>query len=154
MSLPEKIPAGFSISKAHKAQKYLCKSIIQEDRLPEKIRFVAGVDVAYFDQKAVGAVTFSDYESLRIVESETILVPVKFPYIPTLLSFRELPAALAAIRKLRAKPDVFLVDAHGVAHPYGCGLASHLGLAIHKPTIGVAKGRLVGIPQKVEGAEF
>ncbi len=154
MSLPEKIPTGFSISKAHKAQKYLCKSIIQEDRLPEKIQLVAGVDVAYFDQKAVGAVSVSDYESLGIVESETILVPVKFPYIPTLLSFRELPAALAAIRKLKTKPDVFLVDAHGVAHPYGCGFASHLGLAINRPTIGVAKSRLAGTPQKIEGAEF
>jgi deoxyribonuclease V len=72
------------------------------------------------------------------------LVHVEFPYIPTLLSFRELPAALAAIRTLKTQPDVFLVDAHGVAHPYGCGFASHLGLALGKPTIGVAKSMLFG----------
>lgn len=150
----KKLPAGFSISKVHKAQERLCKSIVQVDMLPGKIRLVAGVDVAYFDDQAIGAVVVLDYESMKIVESKTAQVRVKFPYIPTLLSFRELPAALAAIKTLKAKPDVFLVDAHGVAHPYGCGFASHLGLVIDKPTIGVAKSRLFGKPVKIGSAEF
>jgi deoxyribonuclease V len=154
MSQIRELPARFSIAKAHQAQKRLCKSIVQEDALPNKIRLIAGVDVAYFDNKAVGAVAVLDYESLRMAESETFLLRVKFPYIPTLLSFRELPVALAAIRTLRTQPDVFLVDAHGVAHPYGCGFASHLGLAIGRPTIGVAKSRLVGKLEDVGGKQL
>jgi deoxyribonuclease V len=148
------MPSAFSVSKAHQAQYRLSKKIIQEDKLPEKIRLVAGVDVAYFDDQAVGAVAVLDYDSLRMLEPQTATVHVKFPYIPTLLSFREIPPALACIRRLRLQPDVFLVDGHGLAHPYGCGFASHLGLALGKPTIGVAKSHLVGEIKEVEGGVF
>jgi len=144
----------FSIPKAHKAQALLCKKIVQEDRLPEKISLVAGVDVAYFDERAVSAVAVLDYETMRIVESKTAICRARFPYVPTLLSFREIPAAVACIKKLRLQPDVFLADGHGIAHPYGCGFASHLGLAIGKPTIGVAKNRLIGEPTEIEGKVF
>jgi deoxyribonuclease V len=145
---------SFSIPKAHKAQALLCKKILQEDRLPEKISLVAGVDVAYFDERAVGAVAVLDYETLKIVESQTAICCARFPYVPTLLSFREIPAAVACIKKLRLQPDVFLADGHGMAHPYGCGFASHLGLVIGKPTVGVAKSRLVGEPTEIQGKMF
>jgi deoxyribonuclease V len=144
----------FSISKAHEAQRRLCKRVVQEDILPMKIHLVAGVDVAYFSDRAIGAVAVLHYESLKLVESQTAVVHVKFPYIPTLLSFREMPPAIAAIKRLKSEPDVFLVDAHGLAHPFGCGFASHLGLAIGKPTIGVAKSRLVGEPREIDGKMF
>jgi deoxyribonuclease V len=136
----------FSIPKAHKAQAYLSKKIVSEDRLPEKIRFIAGVDVAYAGKTAVGAVAVLDYESLELLERQTATCSAKMPYIPTLLSFREIPVAVACIKKLKWQPDVFLVDGQGIAHPYRCGFASHLGLAIGKPAIGVAKSRLVGEP--------
>lgn len=139
----------FSVSKAHKAQALLSKKIIQEDRLPEKINLVAGVDVAYAGEFAIGAVAVLDYESLELLESQTSMCTVKMPYIPTLLSFREIPAAVTCIRKLRLQPDVFLADGQGMAHPYRCGFASHLGLALGKPTIGVAKSRLIGKPTKI-----
>jgi deoxyribonuclease V len=145
---------SFSIPKAHKAQALLCKKIVQEDRLPERVRLVAGVDVAYFDERAVGAVAILDYETLKIVESQTAICCASFPYVPTLLAFREIPAAVACIKKLKLQPDVFLADGHGMAHPYGCGFASHLGLAIGKPTIGVAKNRLIGEPVEIEGKVF
>ena len=145
---------SFSIPKAHKAQALLCKKIVQEDRLPEKISLVAGVDVAYFDERAVGAVAVLDYETMKIVESQTAICRARFPYVPTLLSFREIPAAVACIKKLKLQPDVFLADGHGIAHPYGCGFASHLGLAIEKPTIGVAKSRLIGEPTGIGGKIF
>ena len=154
MSQSSRLPSGFSVAKAHEAQERLCARIVQEDRLPEKIQLVAGVDVAYTDDQAVGTAAVMDYETLRLVESETAAVHVKFPYVPTLLSFRELPPALAAIRRLKLRPDVFLVDAHSLAHPYGCGFASHLGLAIGKPTIGVAKSRLVGETKEIDGGVF
>jgi deoxyribonuclease V len=140
----------FSIEKAHRAQLQLSKKIVFEDRLPERIRFVAGVDVAYAKGASIGAVAVLDYGSLKLVESQTSLCQTCFPYIPTLLSFREIPPTVLSIRKLRVQPDVFLADGHGFAHPYRCGFASHLGLVISKPTIGVAKHRLFG---KVEDSE-
>jgi deoxyribonuclease V len=95
-----------------------------------------------------------DFESLELLERQTATCEVKFPYIPTLLSFREIPPAVACIKKLSLQPDVLLADGQGLAHPYGCGFASHLGLAIGKPTIGVAKSRLVGEPTAIAGQVF
>jgi deoxyribonuclease V len=154
MNQSSKLPLRFSVTNARKAQKRLCRRIIQEDRLPEKIRLVAGVDVAYWNDKAAGAAAVLDYESLTLVESKTATVTVNFPYVPTLLGVREFPAAVAAIKQLKTEPDVFLIDAHGVAHPYGCGFASHLGLAIERPTIGVAKSRLVGELKEIGSKTF
>jgi deoxyribonuclease V len=151
MGTTQKAACSFSISKAKVAQTCLSKRIIAEDRLPSEIRLVAGVDVAYAGEKAIGAATVLEYESLELVESKTAVCSVKFPYVPTLLSFREIPAAVACVRKLNTQPDVFLVDGHGMAHPRRCGFASQLGLAIGKPTGGVAKNWLVGEPTEVGG---
>ena len=145
---------NFSVSKAHKTQLRLSQKIIAEDHLPEKVNSIAGVDVAYTDKLAIGAAAVLDYESLELLELQTATCEAKFPYIPTLLSFREIPPAVACIKKLKLKPDVLLVDAQGAAHPYGCGFASHLGLAIGKPTVGVAKSRLFGEPKTIAGQEF
>jgi deoxyribonuclease V len=71
-----------------------------------------------------------------------------------LLSFREIPPVVAVIKQLKIQPDVFLVDAQGLAHPYRCGFASHLGLILSKPTIGAAKSRLIETPMKVDGETF
>ncbi len=147
-------PPNFSVSKAHKAQRRLSQKIVAEDRLPRKINRVAGVDVAYTDTVAIGAVTVLDFESLKLLEHQTVTLEVKFPYIPTLLSFREIPPAVACIKKLRLQPDVVLADGQGFAHPYRFGFASHLGVAIGKPTVGVAKSRLVGEPKMVAGRVF
>jgi deoxyribonuclease V len=144
----------FSISKAHKAQAVLSKKVVSEDRLPEEINLVAGVDVAYAGELAIGAVVVLDYESLELLEAQTATCQVKFPYIPTLLSFREIPPAVACVRRLSLQPDVFLADGQGIAHPYRCGFASHLGLAIGKPTIGVAKSRLIGKPTDMGESVF
>ncbi|MCW4008484.1 MAG: endonuclease V [Candidatus Bathyarchaeota archaeon] len=135
---------NFSVSRAHATQLRLAAQIVQEDKLPNKINFVAGVDVAYASGLAVGAVAVLDYATLKLLEFQTAICKVRMPYIPTLLAFRELPPAIACIRKLKRYPDVFLVDGQGVAHPNRCGFASHLGLALGKPTIGVAKSRLIG----------
>jgi deoxyribonuclease V len=148
-----KMRPKFSVEKAHKAQLLLSKKIVFEDRLPKKIRFVAGVDVAYGKSMSVGAIAVLDYDSLKLVETQTAICKTRFPYIPTLLSFREIPPSVLCIKKLQTKPDVFLVDGHGFAHPYGCGFASHLGLAIGKPTIGVAKGRLFGKVENIKAEE-
>ena len=134
----------FSVKKAHETQLQLSKHIVFEDRFPEKIQFIAGVDVAYVKGVSIGAVAVLNYDSLKLVELQTALCETRFPYIPTLLSFREVPPAVLCIKKLRTKPEVFLIDGHGFAHPYHCGFASHLGLVINKPTIGMAKSKLFG----------
>ena len=145
---------NFSVEKAHKTQLCLSQKIVLEDRLPPQIRIVAGVDVSYIGNIGVGALTVFDYESLELLETQVAICQVKMPYIPTLLSFREIPPAVAAINKLKLQPDVFLVDAQGIAHPYRCGFASHLGLAIGEPTIGAAKSRLIGTPLEKNGETF
>ncbi len=146
-----KLPSNFSIKKAHDIQVCLSKRVIREDKLPKQIRTVGGVDVSYVGDLGVGAVVVLDYETLEILETTVATCPVKMPYVPTLLSFRELPPAIAAIKQLKVQPDVFLVDAQGYAHPYRCGFASHLGLALGKPTIGAAKSRLIGEPTERDG---
>lgn len=105
---------------------------------------MGGIDVSYVGNLGVGAATVLDYESLELLETEVASCKVKMPYVPTLLSFREIPPAMAAIQRLQQQPDVFLVDAQGWAHPYRCGFASHLGLVLKKPTVGAAKSRLIG----------
>jgi deoxyribonuclease V len=135
-------------------QQQLSKRVIREDVLSETIRYVAGVDIAYAKGMSIGAVVVLDFTSLSPIESQVSSVKTRFPYIPTLLSFREIPPALSAIRKLRAQPDVFLVDAHGIMHPYRLGFAAHLGLVMDKPTIGVAKNPLCGESERLKGRKW
>jgi len=136
--------AGFTVDSATRLQLLLSERVIREDHLPDPIKYVAGVDVAYKEGRSIGAVAVFDYDSMRLVEKKTSCQTTPFPYIPTFLSFRELPPAILAIRKLDKKPDVFLVDGHGLAHPRRLGFASHLGLVLDAPTIGVAKSLLCG----------
>lgn len=154
MPTPFAAPPTFSVSKAHHAQMLLAKKIVTEDCLPQKIKRVAGVDVSYTDELAIGATAVLDFDSLELLEQRIAICEAKFPYIPTLLSFREIPPAVACAKKLPLQPDVLLADGQGLAHPYGCGFASHLGLAVRKPTIGAAKSRLVGEPKTINGRVF
>jgi deoxyribonuclease V len=135
---------AFSVKKAHEAQIALSKKIVFENKIPKRIHQVAAVDVAYVDDFSVAAVAVLDYATLKLEEAQTTIRKTSFPYVPTLLSFREVPPAVQCIRKLQSCPDVFLADGHGYAHPYRCGFACHLGLVLQKPTIGVAKNILVG----------
>jgi deoxyribonuclease V len=144
----------FSVRKAHVTQAHLSKKVIREDKLPPKINTVGGVDVSYLGDLGIGAVTVLDYESLEVLEAKVATCNIRIPYLPTLLSFRELPPTLAAIKQLKTQPDVFLADAQGIAHPFRCGFASHLGIALGKPTIGVAKSRLLGEEAKISGRTF
>lgn len=139
-----KMPPNFSVKRAHRTQLELSKKVIRQDLLPKSIRYVAGVDIAYCGRFSIGAVIVLDFESLLLKESKIAICETRFPYIPTLLSFREILPTVSAIRCLELSPDVFLVDGQGIMHPYRLGFASHLGLIIAKPTIGVAKSPLCG----------
>lgn len=134
-------------------QEELRSRVVTGDRFGE-IRRVAGVDVGHDRQgreavarAAVAVLSFPDLEPLA---DAVATVEVTFPYVPGLLSFRELPAVLAALDRLKREapeqlPDLFVCDAHGLAHPRRFGLACHLGVLTDTPSIGVAKNLLVGV---------
>jgi len=105
---------------------------------------VGGVDVSLKGETARAAIVVFRYRDLAPLASVTADVPLTFPYIPGLLSFREAPAILAAWHKLTLRPDLVMIDGQGIAHPRGIGIASHIGLWIDRSTIGVAKSRLYG----------
>jgi deoxyribonuclease V len=123
------------------------------DRLP-RIRTVAGADVAFElpgrrswesgAGRAIAGVVVYRFPEMEEIERVYAVRPLRFPYVPGLLSFRELPALLAAFRRLRHMPDLIFADGQGYAHPRRFGIASHLGVLLDLPTIGVAKSRLVG----------
>ncbi|MGH0032188.1 MAG: deoxyribonuclease V [Myxococcota bacterium] len=111
------------------------------------VRVVAGVDCAFSRDGALclSAAVCWDVAEKRVVEEQVVVRPLTFPYVPGLLSFREAPAELAALRALRTTPDALMVDGHGLAHPRRFGIACHVGVVADLPTVGVAKSRLVGV---------
>jgi deoxyribonuclease V len=131
-------------------QKELRHHILIADRLGSVHR-VAGVDVGFEDtgNTTRAAVVVLSYPRLELVESAVAQRPTSFPYVPGLLSFRELPALLDAFAKLSAFPDLILCDGQGIAHPRRLGIATHLGLLLDIPSIGVGKTRLWGRYGKV-----
>jgi deoxyribonuclease V len=126
-------------------QEKLAKRVVRVDRLGA-LRHVCGVDVDYRDDGAIAcaAAVLLSFPALEPLDRAIARRPVSFPYIPGLLSFREIPAALAALDALAVRPDLLFCDGHGIAHPRRCGLASHLGLLAGVPSIGIGKTRLLG----------
>ncbi len=127
-------------------QQRLRSFVLLEDRLPEKVGTLAGIDVGFKQKGEVtrAAVAVLDYPSLQLMTRAMAEVETGFPYVPGLLSFREIPAILEALKKLPQLPDLLLCDGQGIAHPRRLGIASHLGVLLDHPTIGVAKSRLIG----------
>ncbi len=108
------------------------------------IRRIAGVDAAFTKTRVVAVATLFSYPELERIEEGIGIRPLELPYIPGLLSFREGPAVLEAIGGLRRSPDLLLFDGQGIAHPRRLGIASHLGVLLDRPTVGVGKTRLTG----------
>ncbi len=134
-----------SVSEAKAIQEQLRAFVIAEDRL-QAVHAVAGVDVGFdrAEKLSRAAVAILDFPALKIIDQSIAITPTRFPYVPGLLSFREIPVILAAMEKLADLPDLLLCDGQGIAHPRRFGLAAHLGVLTDIPSIGVAKKRLVG----------
>lgn len=136
-------PADFSTPSLLHAQEIVRqRAVLHDDHAPP--RFVAGVDQAFMEDVIISGIVMIDYESLDVVEEVHYTGTVEYPYIPTFLSFREGPAIVSAYGKLQHTPDILMVDGCGINHPRGAGLATHIGVALDVPTIGVAKNILCG----------
>lgn len=135
-----------SIAGARALQATLAARVVLEDRFTVPLRTVAGFDVGFEDggETARAAVVLLDADTLQTLESHVARVPTPMPYVPGLLSFRELPALLRALEMLSAPPDLAMVDGQGIAHPRRLGIAAHFGVATGLAALGVAKKRLAG----------
>ena len=131
--------------RAREQQQELAKKIVISG-MPENIKIVAGIDVAYHKKPPTGfcAISLFNYPDMTHIKTYTELDIIGYPYIPGLLSYREGDLILATLEKVEEKVDVYLFDGNGIAHPRRLGIASHIGLLIDKPTIGIGKSQLLG----------
>lgn len=122
------------------------RPLVRVEGGPSRLRHIAGVDVSYDRRSGMqwAGVVVLAVPSLEPVEERWASTPIAFPYVPGLLSFREIPALIGPLESLQTEPDVIMCDGQGIAHPKRLGLAAHLGVLIGKPTIGCAKSRLMG----------
>lgn len=136
-------PSDHSRDSLLAAQKLVAEKAIAKDDFGE-LALVGGADQAFLDERVISGIVVLEYDSLEVVERVYSVKRVSFPYIPTFLSFREGPAIVGAFRKLEKKPDILLIDGAGINHPRGAGLATHVGVALNMPTIGITKKILCG----------
>jgi len=137
---------NLSPKQAIELQKQLAYEVVREDKLSEPIKTVAGIDLGYDAQtdRSRAVVVVLSFPALDLIETSEAILPIQFPYVPGLLSFRETPVAIKALEKLTITPDLILCDGQGLAHPRRFGIACHIGLITDVPTLGVGKSLLVG----------
>ncbi|MEW6586306.1 MAG: endonuclease V, partial [Nitrospirota bacterium] len=131
-----------NIQEAERFQEILRKKVrISPLKTP---KLIAGVDAAYTDDKVIGAACLYAFPDLTLIQEASAVAVITFPYVSGFLSFREGPAIVKAVQRLRRKPDLIFVDGQGIAHPKGIGIASHIGVLLGTSTVGCAKSLLLG----------
>lgn len=145
VSVDEEHSWSLSPQQAVEIQEQLALRVRQQP-LGSAIQLVAGADCCYSKDGAdcAAAIVLWDLEREAVVETETSLAEVHFPYIPGLFAFREAPAIIRVLERLSVEPQLLICDGHGIAHPRRFGIASHVGVLTGIPTIGCAKRRLCG----------
>jgi deoxyribonuclease V len=136
---------GWSLDpeEARRVQRELASRVTTRDSFM-RVDSVCGLDVGVRDNRATAACVVLSFPDLEVIEERVMSSPATYPYIPGLLSFREIPALMPVLEAIRSEPDLIIVDGQGIAHPLRLGLASHLGLLLDRPVIGCAKSRLTG----------
>ncbi len=153
-------PEDIDTKKLEKEQLELASKLNLKDRIPpQKVKLVAGIDVTFTNiwtnpTTGISCITVFDIQNFQLKEVVYAQKLIDFPYIPTFLAYRELPVILEAYKKLKIKPDVFLVDGQGIIHPRKMGIASHFGVVTDEVSIGVAKSKLVGDFKEPENKRF
>ena len=142
-------PWDGDVRAAHALQAELAQQVVLRDALPKPLRRIAGFDVGFEDDGATtrAAAVLLDADTLEVLDQQVARLPTRMPYIPGLLSFRELPALLDVLTLLQHAPDLAFIDGHGIAHPRRLGIAAHFGVASGLSSIGVANKILVGAPR-------
>ncbi|CAN7401815.1 deoxyribonuclease V [Pseudoxanthomonas sp. LjRoot143] len=135
-----------SIADARRLQERLATEVSLRDDVPDTPRWLAGFDVGFEDEGATtrAAAVLLAADTLQPIASDVVRMPTSMPYVPGLLSFRELPALVAALGRLPHAPDLAFIDGQGIAHPRRLGIAAHFGVVTGLPSIGVAKNVLCG----------
>lgn len=131
------------LARAREIQLFLARkvTIVPLNKTP---RLLAAVDASFIDDTVIAVASLYEFPEISHLQDTSFKGKIPFPYIPGFLSFREGPAIIKAVKKLDRWPDLLLVDGHGIAHPRGIGIASHIGVILNLPTIGCAKSRLIG----------
>ncbi len=143
MQISEFFPESSSRETLLEVQRMVAKRVVIKDDFKD-ILFIAAADQAFIDKLIISGIILMDFGSLEIIERVFSTQPVSFPYISTFLSFREGPAIVNAFKKLKTRPDLLLIDGAGINHPRVAGLATHMGVALDVPTIGITKKILCG----------
>ncbi|MCA1727962.1 MAG: endonuclease V [Actinobacteria bacterium] len=145
-------PLDLSPGEARRLQGELSPRVVEGPPLDlSRVRYVAGADVSTQNDRGYATVVVLSFPELSVVEVRGYEELLTFPYVPGLLAFREIPPVVGALREVESEVDALILDGHGLAHPRGMGLASHLGLFLDVPTTGCAKTRLVGAHEEPGG---
>ena len=145
MNVSELHSLDLSPAEARRLQGELASRVVEGPPLDlSRVRYVAGADVSTQGDLGYATVVVLSFPDLSVVEVRGYESRLTFPYVPGLLAFREIPSVVGALREVESEVDAVIFDAHGLAHPRGMGLASHLGLFIDVPSVACAKSRLVG----------
>ena len=145
MNVSELHSLDLSPAEARRLQGEIASRVIEGPPLDlSRVRYVAGADVSTQGDLGYATVVVLSFPDLSVVEVRGYESRLTFPYVPGLLAFREITSVVGALREVESEVDAVIFDAHGLAHPRGMGLASHLGIFVDVPSVGCAKSRLVG----------
>ena len=145
MNVSELHSLDLSPAEARRLQGEIASRVVEGPPLDlSRVRYVAGADVSTQGDLGYATVVVLSFPDLSVVEVRGYESRLTFPYVPGLLAFREIPSVVGALREVESEVDAVIFDAHGLAHPRGMGLASHLGIFVDVPSVGCAKSRLVG----------
>jgi deoxyribonuclease V len=140
----EAIEKGIDVEALKNEQKKLVKNVVLKDAFDFKFVQRYGSIITEIVGKSILAVCVVLNENLEVIEEKYAIQKIKFPYIPGLRAYRELPVMLEAYEKIEDQPDVIFILGHGISHPCGIGIASHVGVILNKPTIGISKNLVCG----------